>query len=86
MKKWIPELASVPQEHIAEPQKMSFQLQKKIGCMIGENYPNPIVEHSAAYQEAKKKIFSWRGRKEVREASKQVYLKHGSRKSPGRKK
>jgi deoxyribodipyrimidine photo-lyase len=80
IKKWVPELKAVPVDLIAEPQKMSKMLQRQVGCVIGKNYPAPIVDHATAYQEAKKRIFSWRSQKEVREASKQVYLKHGSRK------
>ena len=80
IKKWVPELKAVPADFIAEPQKMPKTLQRQVGCVIGKNYPAPIVDHATAYQEAKKRIFSWRSQKEVREASKQVYLKHGSRK------
>lgn len=83
IKKWIPELTAVPAEYVAEPHRMPLTLQKKLGCLIGHHYPNPIVDHAAAYTDAKKKVFSWRSKKEVKEASKKVYVKHGSRK--GRK-
>lgn len=80
IKKWVPELETVPIEFIAEPQKMPESLQRKVGCLVGRDYPTPIVEHSLAYADAKKKVFSWRSRKEVKDASKKVFLKHGSRK------
>lgn len=80
IKKWVPELESVPPEFIGEPHKMPETLQKKIGCRVGHNYPAPIVEHATAYAEAKKRVFSWRAQKHVREASKKVLQKHGSRK------
>lgn len=80
IKKWVPELASIPIEYIAEPHKMPKSVQNQYGCVIGKDYPSPIVDHVEAYQAAKKRIFSWRAKKEVREASRQVYLKHGSRK------
>jgi deoxyribodipyrimidine photo-lyase len=79
IKRWVPELSQVPTEHIAEPHKMPKAEQKKYGCVVGKDYPAPVVEHAVAYQAAKKRVFSWRAKKEVREASKQVYLKHGSR-------
>jgi len=63
---------------------MPSSLQKKIGCHIGKNYPAPIVEHAVAYTEAKKRVFSWKAKKEVKEASKKVFLKHGSRKKRSR--
>ena len=80
IKHWIPELEAVPTDYIAEPQKMPVSLQKKIGCMIGKDYPAPIVEHATAYAEAKKRVYAWKAKKEVREASKEVFKKHGSRK------
>ena len=82
IKKWIPELEPVPTEFIAEPHKMPMALQKKLGIRIGTHYPAPIVEHSTVYSEAKKRIYAWKAKQEVREASKQVFLKHGSRRRP----
>lgn len=80
IKQWIPELEAVPSEYIGEPQKMPVTLQRKTGCLIGKHYPAPIVEHASAYAEAKKRVYAWKAKKEVREASKEVFKKHGSRK------
>jgi deoxyribodipyrimidine photo-lyase len=82
IKKWIPELEPVPAEFIAEPHKIPMALQKKLGIRMGTHYPAPIVEHSTVYSEAKKRIYAWKAKQEVREASKQVFLKHGSRRRP----
>jgi deoxyribodipyrimidine photo-lyase len=45
IRKWLPELISVPDEFIHEPWMMPDDLQKKIGCVIGKNYPAPLVDH-----------------------------------------
>jgi deoxyribodipyrimidine photo-lyase len=47
---WVPELAAVPDEFIHTPWHMPVSLQQKIGCVIGKNYPAPIVDHASARQ------------------------------------
>ena len=44
----VPELASVPDEYIFEPWTMPEDVQQKAGCIIGKNYPAPIVDHKTA--------------------------------------
>lgn len=45
---WLPELANVPQDYIHEPWQMPPLAQKSAGCVIGQDYPEPIVDHKAA--------------------------------------
>jgi deoxyribodipyrimidine photo-lyase len=52
IRRYIPELESVPQQFIHTPWEMPNELQKKIGCVIGEDYPGPIVEHGIARERA----------------------------------
>jgi deoxyribodipyrimidine photo-lyase len=49
---WVPELGNVPDEFIHKPWEMPAALQRQAGCVIGEHYPKPIVEHSWARQRA----------------------------------
>jgi len=44
----LPELAGVPEKYLHEPWKMSPEEQLASGCVLGRNYPGPIVDHSAA--------------------------------------
>ncbi|QKS70563.1 deoxyribodipyrimidine photo-lyase [Paenalkalicoccus suaedae] len=60
IKKYVPELKDVPKKYIHEPHTMPESVQKEAGCIIGEDYPDPIVDHSemrkraiALYEEAK---------------------------------
>lgn len=85
IKQYVPELEPVPPEHIAEPHKMPSALQESIGCVIGKDYPAPIVEHGPAYSEARRRIYAARRTKEAKEESQRVYEKHGSRRKPKRK-
>ena len=48
IRRWLPELAVVPDEYIHEPWRMPEELQAEIGCQIGQAYPLPIVDHAAA--------------------------------------
>ena len=59
IKRHVPELRRVPEEHIHEPWLMGAELQKRIQCRIGTDYPAPIVDHGqrrrivvARYREA----------------------------------
>ncbi|MBO9532984.1 MAG: deoxyribodipyrimidine photo-lyase [Solirubrobacteraceae bacterium] len=46
VRRWCPELAGVPDKHLAEPWKMTPDEQDDAGCRIGYDYPEPIVDHA----------------------------------------
>jgi deoxyribodipyrimidine photo-lyase len=46
VRRWVPELRDVPDERLAEPWTMSDREQEAAGCVIGRDYPSPIVEHA----------------------------------------
>ena len=50
IRKWIPQLAKFPKKYIYEPWKAPLELQKQCGCMIGRDYPFPIVDHNVVKQ------------------------------------
>jgi deoxyribodipyrimidine photo-lyase len=45
---FVPELVNVPNEFIHHPWEMPADLQKRAGCVIGKDYPEPIVDHQLA--------------------------------------
>lgn len=45
---YVPELTNVPDKYLSQPWSMSVELQKEIGCIIGQDYPAPIVDHKKA--------------------------------------
>ncbi len=52
VRRWVPELRSVPDAYLAEPWRMPDSLAFECGCVIGRDYPPPIVDHARARREA----------------------------------
>jgi deoxyribodipyrimidine photo-lyase len=52
IRRWLPELASVPDKYIHEPWRMPDAIQKQANCCIGQDYPQPIVDHAASRKRA----------------------------------
>ena len=52
VRKYVPELARVPDAYIQQPWLMPPDVQSACGCLIGRDYPEPIVDHAAARKKA----------------------------------
>lgn len=48
IRKYLPKLKDFPKEYIYEPWKAPISVQKQCKCVIGVDYPKPIVDHDAA--------------------------------------
>ena len=46
----MPQLKKYPAQYIYEPWKAPLTLQMAAGCVIGKDYPKPIVDHDVARQ------------------------------------
>jgi deoxyribodipyrimidine photo-lyase len=46
VRRWVPELREVPTGFVHEPWTMPDALQREVGCVIGIDYPAPIVDHA----------------------------------------
>ena len=51
VRRWLPQLKSFPAKYIYEPWKAPIADQKKAGCVIGVDYPKPIVDHDVVSKE-----------------------------------
>ena len=61
VRRYVPELADVPDRYLAEPWTMPEEVQQEVGCVIGADYPTPIVDHAQARREALARYGSARG-------------------------
>ncbi|HRA68046.1 MAG TPA: deoxyribodipyrimidine photo-lyase [Caldilinea sp.] len=52
VRRWAPELRTVPDKYIHEPWRMARSEQLCAGCIIGQDYPAPIVDHAQARERA----------------------------------
>jgi deoxyribodipyrimidine photo-lyase len=48
IRRWLPELAGVPDAFVHHPWTMPAEVQRSCGVKIGRHYPAPIVDHAEA--------------------------------------
>ena len=61
VRRWVPELRDVPLERLAQPWTMSEGQQEAAGCVIGRDYPEPIVDHKDERERAMARYRAVRG-------------------------
>jgi deoxyribodipyrimidine photo-lyase len=52
VRRYVPELREVPDRYLVEPWTMPGDVQRECRCVIGRDYPEPIVDHAQARREA----------------------------------
>jgi deoxyribodipyrimidine photo-lyase len=79
VRRWIPALEHVPVEYVFEPWTMPATVQRECGCVIGSDYPEPVVELEAASRHAREAMWAVRGGPAFRKEAGEIFEKHGSR-------
>lgn len=85
IRRYVPELEGVPDAYLAEPARMPRPAQERAGCLVGHDYPHPIVEHGPAYARAKKRLERVGGTTQAKREGQRVFQRHGSRRNPRRR-
>jgi deoxyribodipyrimidine photo-lyase len=80
IRRWVPELAGLSPAYIHMPWAMPVDVQQAYGCIIGRDYPAPLVDHIVAVREAKRRLAMVRNAPESRAEARDVAHRHGSRK------
>jgi deoxyribodipyrimidine photo-lyase len=80
IRRWCPELDRVPLALLAEPWTMTTLEQAEANCVIGKDYPRPVVEEKTALKFAKEQLYGLRKTLPARQESREIQDKHGSRK------
>ena len=76
IKKWVPELAVIPQEFIHEPWKLTTIEQEMYNFKLGINYPYPIVDIEKTRKHSSDILWNLRKNIEVKKDSKRIVKKH----------
>ena len=52
----MPELRHLPTKYLFEPWKTPKPVQQAAGCIIGKNYPLPLVDHKEQLRKCEKRL------------------------------
>lgn len=81
IKRYLPMLSDIPPALLAEPHLLSTAQQAAYQCVIGRDYPLPIVDHKASFRLARERYGAFRNSPTAKDDADKVQAKHGSRKS-----
>jgi deoxyribodipyrimidine photo-lyase len=76
---WIPALRQVPDAFIFEPWLMPSMIQEQADCLLGVDYPLPIVDLIESSQFARETAWRVRDDASFNTQARAIYNKHGSR-------
>ncbi len=82
VRRWVPELSTLSDADIVRPERTPLLMQQMNGCLIGRDYPLPIVHHETAYAFARDRMHAVRLAAQQSGSAKRVYDRHGSRRTP----
>ncbi len=75
IKKWVPELQYVPVAQIHEPIRMTELEQQMYNCILGKDYPKPIVDLKSAGKYARDALWGIKKNKLVKKEGRRILRK-----------
>lgn len=84
IRKWLPELRLIPTSWLHQPWLLNKQQQQQYGCVLGRDYPEPIVEAEQAMRLARQRLKVWlaANRSCWSDEKKRILVRHASRNRP----
>ncbi len=76
VKEWMPELKDVPSDLLSKPWEMCPVQQEMYHCILGKDYPRPIVDYEIATQIARNYYWKSRQKDSVIEQLPAIWEKH----------
>ncbi|MBX0324655.1 deoxyribodipyrimidine photo-lyase [Halomicroarcula sp. F13] len=53
VREYVPEIAALPDEHLARPERTPVHVQRECGVDVGEDYPYPVVDYDHEAERAR---------------------------------
>lgn len=76
IKQWIPELSKVPEPFIHEPWLMNTFEQEMYGCILGKDYPLPIVNLDESRKRASDIVWGFKKSNKTKAENERILAKH----------
>ncbi len=79
VQRWIPALRSLPKEHLFEPWLTPPMIQIQVGCVLGRDYPMPIIDLEVSSRFARDTVWGARKGDEFKIKALEIVEQHASR-------
>ncbi len=84
IKKWLPELKSIPNELVHEPWKLSPLEESLYDFKLGIDYPKPIVDIEQTGKYAREELYKAKNSEQSRYHGKDILIKHAKKRNAKR--